>query len=447
MSGNKIDEMMGNVVMSDELKNRIREGTKGKVVKFRRPSMKRMVLVATLCVAVLGTMTVVAANNAEKIEKYFMNILGYDADTQKELEEDGFYQQMGVAYNEGDIIAVTNDGITVAVKETIVDKNVIKALIQVRSDKDIELDNASYFKEYFIKGLDELTPDVGEEPYEYYSTMEYALEGTDNLEGQWCIVNIENPNGKDFKSGDVLEIEFKQIMKLNWITENLCEIKDGATAIVDGEEYVVTKVGHMDECYHHQMILNDGYCPEGIFDTECICMAYPELYCDEDQYMYAFLRVSDGEPYENDDLVVSLSDDGHILAKLIDGNHIDVISDGEWTLKWELNVNDKCIQIPINEIIENDDMSYPIDSVQITPCSFKVSFLEDADGSFDFTPLEAKVYMKDGTIYEIGDIEEENEVVTMSIGSQENWYGFRSVLNIDDIEKISIEGKEYPISK
>ncbi len=447
MSGNKIDEMMGNVVMSDELKNKIREKTVTKVVKYRRPGMKRIVLVATMCVAILGTMTVIAANNAEKIEKYFMNILGYDADTQKELEEDGFYQQMGVAYNEGDIIAVTNDGITVAVKETIVDKNVIKALIQIRSEKDIELDNACYFKEYFIKGLDELTPDAGEGSYEYYSTMEYALEGTDNLDGQWCIVNIENPNGKDFVSGDVLEIEFKQIMKLNWITERLCEIKEGATAMVDGEEYVVTKVGHMDECYHYQMILNDGYYPEGIFDTECVCMTYPDLYSDLEDNLYAFLRVSDGEPYENDDLVVSLSDDGHILAKLIDGNHIDIISDGEWTLKWELNVNDKCIQIPINEIIENDDMSYPIENVQITPCSFKVSFLEDIDDSLGFITLDAQIYMKDGTIYEIGETGEDSGIVTMSIGLKDNWYGFRSVLNLDNIEKISIEGKEYPVSK
>lgn len=437
MNSKKIDEMMGNVVMSDELKNRIREGTNSKVVKFKRPGMKRMVLVATICVAILGTMTVVAANNAEKIEKYFMNILGYDADTQKELEEDGFYQQMGVAYNEGDIIAVTNDGITVAVKETIVDKNVIKALIQVRSEKDIELDNACYFKEYFIKGLEELTPDVGEEPYEYYSTMEYALEGTDNLDGQWCIVNIENPNGKDFVSGDVLEIEFKKIMKLNWITERLCEIKEGATAVVDGEEYVLKKIGHFDDCVHQ----------EGLFDESCFCDDYSHCIADEEGYAYAFISASTGEQYkreEDDGLVIGESNGEWFLEKLIDDKHIDIISDGEWTLKWELNVNDKCIQIPINEIIENDDMFYPIDSVQITPCSFKVSFLEDADGSLDFKPLDAQVYMKDGTIYEIG---ENNGIVTMRIGLQENWYGFSSVLNIDNIEKISIEGKEYPISK
>ena len=440
MNSKNIDEMMGNIVMSDELKNKIQERALGKVTKFRRPSMKRIVLVASLCVTILGATTVAVASNIEKIEKYFMNILGYDADTQKELEEEGFYQSMELAYNEGDIVSVTNDGITVAVKETIVDKNVIKALIQIRTEKDIELDNASYFKEYFIKGLDGLTPGVGESSYEYYSTMEYALEGTENLEGQWCIVNIENPNGKDFVSGDVLEIEFNKIMKLDWITERLCEIKEGATAMVDGEEYVLKKLGHFDDCVH----------PEGTFDESCFCDDYSHCLADEEGYAYAFVNVSSGEQYkreEDDGLVTSISDDGWFLEKLIDDKHIEIISDGEWTLKWELNVNEKCIQIPINETIEADDISYPIDSVQITPCSFKVSFFEDIDYSVEFKPLEAKVYMKDGTIYEIGEPGETSGAVAMSIGLQGDWYGFRSALSLDNIEKISIEGKEYPVSK
>ena len=95
--GNKmIDDMMENIVMSDELKVKIRENALGecKVVKFKRAKMKKIVLVAALCVLILGAMTVIAANNAKKKENHFMDILGHDADTQKELEEDGIYQKI-----------------------------------------------------------------------------------------------------------------------------------------------------------------------------------------------------------------------------------------------------------------------------------------------------------------------------------------------------------------
>lgn len=342
MSGNKIDEMMGNVVMSDELKNRIREGTNGKVVRYRRPAMKRMVLVATICVAILGTMTVVAANNAEKIEKYFMNILGYDADTQKELEEEGFYQNVELAYNEGDIVAATNDGITVALKETIVDKSVIKALIQIRAEEGVELDESSYFEEWFVKGTVIKTPGQGQGPYEYFSAMEYAMEGTENLEGEWCIVIIENYIENGLKTGDIVEIEFNNIFK---------------------------------------------------FD------------------------------YDN-------------------GGDKKIISDGEWTLKWELNVNEKCVQIPVNETIETNNLKYPIDYVQITPCSLKICFSECLDEWLGYKPLKINLHMKDGSVCEINGI---GGVVNSMFGN--DWYGFRSALSLDNIEKISIEGKEYPVSE
>ncbi len=437
MNGKKIDEMMGNVVMGDELKNKIREKTVDKAVKYRRVGMKRIVLVATLCVAILGTMTVVAANNAEKIEKYFMNILGYDADTQKELEEDGFYQEMGVAYNEGDIIAVTDDGITVAVKETIVDKNVIKALIQIRTEDGIELGDGCYFKDWTIKGFVDEVPEVGKSPYIYTSTMEYAMEGTENLEGQWCIVNINNTNEEGLESGDIVEIIFDNIIKTDRITERLCEVKDGATFIYDDQEYILKKVGREEDMGE-----------ETIYDQDHWSNMYYSIDVDSKGDAYALVDAY-GNPLESPCQIMGIDfcEDGDFLIEVLDDDNKDIVSDGEWTLKWELNVGEKCIQIPINETIEADNIAYPIDSVQITPCSFKISFSEDTDNPYLCVPLEAKVYMKDGSVYELGETDENSEVVAMSMGMKGHWYGFKSVMNLDNIDKISIEGKEYPVSE
>jgi len=344
--GNKmIDDMMENIVMSDELKGKIRENALGecKVVKFRRPKMKKIVLVAALCVLILGAMTVIAANNAKKKENHFMDILGHDADTQKELEEDGIYQKIESSYREGDIIAVTNDGITVALKETIIDKNVVKALIQIRADESIELDEKTYFEEWFIKGTVLKTPGVGESPYEYSSTMEYAMEGTKDLEGQWCIVNLDNSNGQSWKSGDIVEIEFNNMFKF-------------------------------------------------------------------DKYF-----------------------------------NKTIVSDGTWTLKWEINVNEKCIQIPVNETIDANGMNYHIDNVEITPCSIKINFSESAEGSVSYQPLKFKVYAKDGLLFETDKLHE--RLVSSCIGHDGEIYFFGDVWILDDIEKISIEGKEYTVSK
>ena len=430
MNSKKIDEMMGNVVMSDELKNKILEKTTGKVVKFRRPSMKRIVLVASLCVTILGATTVAVASNIEKIEKYFMNILGYDADTQKELEEEGFYQNMELAYNEGDIISVTNDGITVAVKETIVDKSVIKALIQIRAEDGTQLDRGCYFKDWTIKGFTDEIPEVGESPYIYTSTMEYALEGTENLEGQWCIVNINSPNENTLESGDIVEISFDKIIKFNWITKRLCEVKDGVSFMYGGEEYFLKKVGREEDMGE-----------ETIYDINHWSNMYYSIDVDSKGDAYALVDAY-GNPLESPCrmLGIDFCEDGDFLIEVLDPDNKDIVSDGEWTLKWELNVNEKCVQIPVNETIEANDLKYPIDNVQITPCSLKICFSEVIENLFEYKPLEINIYMKDGSVCEINETSGE-----MATRFGNDWYGFRSALSLDNIEKISIEGKEYTV--
>ncbi len=425
MSNKNIEVLMKNVVAGDELKEKIRQQTieKGKVVKFRKNNYKKVLLVACMCVALLGTTTVVVAKNAEKIEKYFAKIFNIDDETVKKLEEEGFYQNMSVSHGPDDIITVTRDGITVEVKETIADKNTLKILVHVRAEEGVKLDSMCYFNDYFVEGIPQNS-----------NWMEYGVLEEQGLNEQWCIVYVDNYKENGMKSGDVVELSFDSIFRSNWETEVLCEMKDGATAIVGGEEYVVKRVGHADEV---EMGEEESLDPSHWF------WQYHNISYDVEQYAYAFVRVSDGKEYAPDDLVVQHEDNGDaFLLRLLSGDFKgDVISDAEWKFKWKLTANEDYIKLPVNETIEANDLCYYIESVQITPFTFNVFYSERALGTFRYTPLELQVFMKDGSVYKMGDL------VPLSIGHDGETYGFLDVMDLDEIEKISIEGKEYFVGK
>ena len=99
MSDNMIDNLMKNVTMSDDLKASIRNNTvnKQKVVSIRKRPVKRLILVATLCVAALGTLTVTAANVSGKWQKYLADIFGVDEKQQQELLNNGYAQDKQVS--------------------------------------------------------------------------------------------------------------------------------------------------------------------------------------------------------------------------------------------------------------------------------------------------------------------------------------------------------------
>lgn len=427
MSNKNMDELMENIVMTDELKNKIREKTVYKKVKYRRTSMKRVLLVASLCVATFGAMTVVASNNAEKIEHYFMNILGYDTDMQKELEKEGFYQKMEQGYNEGDIISATNDGITVEIKETIVDKNVAKALIQIRAENR-KLDEDCYVDKWYVTG----TNKAGE-AIEYSSLIGTPIKGTENLEGNWYIVNINDASGNTLKTGDTVEIKMDDLLLTKWNTEILCELKDGETVVINEEEYVVKKVGHNDECNHKA---------GEIYDEDCFCNKYHSIWSDLDEYAYVFVSTSTGDEYASGDLYVRHSRGGCFLVRRIDDSVERVsVSNEEWVLKWTLTVSEECIQIPINDTIEANELYYHIDNVQVTPFSFNVTFSKNAEGSLQYKPLDIKFYLEDGSVYEC------DKAVALITGHHGEWYSLDEVLDWKSIEKISIEGEEYNVSE
>ncbi len=421
MSNKNIEVLMKNVVVSDELKDKIRQQTidKDKVVKYRRINLKKVILVACLCVALLGMMSVVVAKNSEKLEKYFAKILNIDDETQKKLEEGGFYQDMNISHNDGDIIEATHDGITVTVKETIADKSTLRFLVQVTAEEGVNFDEDCYFEDCFVEGI----------PHDS-NMICYASVIGHELDGKWYVVSIVNYKENGIKSGDIIDITFKSILKTSWNTEMLCEIKDGATGMIDGEEYVVKRVGHMEEVEDgkHALVASDHW-----------SFIYENIFCDVDENAYVFVRVSDGKEYPGDNTAIEYRQNGdaYLLERLDNSVETEVISDAEWNLKWELTANEDYITIPVNETIEVNNSCYYIDNVEITPFSVNVIFSKPTLVSNEYTPLKLKLFMKDGSVREM------KSKYIYNINEDGEWYGCLDYMELDEIEKISIEGKEY----
>lgn len=250
MSNNKIDDLMKNVTMSEELKESIRNNTVNsqKVISVRKRPSKRILLVATLCIAALGTLTVTAANNAGKWQKYLADMFGVDEKQQQELIDDGYAQDKEVNRHEDDILSVTENGITMTVKQTIMDKNTLVILLHAKSENGIELNDECVLGDvtvdmplkdgmYCYYGGGDMATNT---PYEKWYVITYSCTTDDD--------SIENGDKIDLTVRNINNIaEDEEVMiegqwKLSWmldVNESVAKVQVNQAIEANGCRYYV----------------------------------------------------------------------------------------------------------------------------------------------------------------------------------------------------------------
>lgn len=157
MGYNEIDIMMKNVIMSEDLKNKIISKTVNysNHISVRKMFFRKVILVAMLCIAALGTVTTVAAISGSIIYEqvtgkesifydFLQGILGNDKGQRKKLEEDGYVQNMEVNSSNSDVTTATADGITVTMVETLCEGTSLVVYMRVESDSVVLNGNCGF---------------------------------------------------------------------------------------------------------------------------------------------------------------------------------------------------------------------------------------------------------------------------------------------------------------
>ncbi len=439
MSQKKIDDVMQEVVMSEELKGKIRRQTtqKKKVVGFRRNGMKKVVIAATISVAMLGTMTAVASNNIEKIEQYLADAFHLDKRTQKKLAEGGFVQDMDVTKSNGDEICVTKNGVTITVKQTIADKRTLRILLHVKSENGMELSEYDSFGRIEIAGV----------PEDHVSYMSEASANNPRYE-RWYMIEADcseiesNYAEKEgIKNGTQVELSLKDIISgmINPIkTFNPYETDE---VVLNQKKYQIKIVENADiEELIDPLRMEQENCETVLSDAKGTAyVVYPVD--DEEEEVIG----EDGREY------LVIDEEGNMTICTI-GTSTPLV-EAEWKLTWKITANEQSIDIPVNKIIEANGIRYHIEYLQLTPLSFKAQFLERAEvideqyvkahaeemSIQDYIRLDVQFVMKDGSTYELP------QEAQGCYGYDGEWIQLEVMLDLENVEKVIVEGQEFPV--
>lgn len=264
MGNNTMDEMMQSVVMSEELKEKIKNQTINgqKVVTFKKRSYKKVIMVAALCAAMIGTFSVSAATNAEKIEKYLAELFGIDEKTQEALLSDGYVQDLVANAQEGDVVSVTQNGVTITAKQTVVDDTSMVILLNVKSENGVELGSSCDFSKINIdKSINEKAySQAVEKDHEIHYNHGKGKAAEGSLYEQWFVINFRVAGADIIGDGDQISMTLKNILncdtnvskpiiagewKLNWtirVNEDKLEIPINQVISGDEEKYIIDRI-------------------------------------------------------------------------------------------------------------------------------------------------------------------------------------------------------------
>lgn len=170
-----------------------------------------------------------------------------------------------------------------------------------------------------------------------------------------------------------------------------------------------------------------------------------ESISDSERGYEIWLANTTGEPMTGKTLNIHL--ENLLQADKKQGDY--VLVEGVWDFKWNITNSTASKVIELNDTIVADDVKLLLDSVELSPLSYYVHYTSDGEGttSEDFMGAEVSFIMKDGRIYN-GENGKDEDIITGGpgmIGADGTLRIFDKVLDLDQLEAIKINGKEYKI--
>lgn len=177
-------------------------------------------------------------------------------------------------------------------------------------------------------------------------------------------------------------------------------------------------------------------------------------------YNSGFVNLKNNSPYKKGYELLMVNDNGkecdmrgkevslHLKNLLkSDDTHAGkekVILKGEWNLKWKVKSNNKTIRIPVNRTVKKGKNTFDVKDIELSPLSGKVTYKRSGkDERAEY--LGITYVMKDGTKY--NDPEDDDSWIdgAGSVTNEGQTFGFGTVLDIENLKSIIIQGVEIPV--
>lgn len=143
---NKMDEMMEQIVVEGELKERIMNHTVRKEEhRFHTWGIRRGMAAALALLVVLGSVTAVAAGVTSHWNDHVADEFSVDRAVQDKMLAQEYARDLTTGQQPGEILQATDNGVTVTVKQTLTDKYGMYIFLEIEVDKKkgIRLDTES----------------------------------------------------------------------------------------------------------------------------------------------------------------------------------------------------------------------------------------------------------------------------------------------------------------
>lgn len=127
----------------------------------------------------------------------------------------------------------------------------------------------------------------------------------------------------------------------------------------------------------------------------------------------------------------------------------DVLVEGVWDFKWNITNSTDSKVIELNDVVVTDGVKLSLDTIELSPLSYYVHYSSEGEGitSEDFMGAQVSFIMKDGRIYN-GENAKDEDLITGGpgmMGANGTLQMFDKVLDIEQLEAIKVNGKEYKI--
>lgn len=127
----------------------------------------------------------------------------------------------------------------------------------------------------------------------------------------------------------------------------------------------------------------------------------------------------------------------------------DILVEGVWDFKWNITNSTDSKVIELNDVVVTDGVKLSLDTIELSPLSYYVHYSSEGEGitSEDFMGAQVSFIMKDGRIYN-GENAKDEDLITGGpgmMGANGTLQMFDKVLDIEQLEAIKVNGKEYKI--
>ena len=146
----------------------------------------------------------------------------------------------------------------------------------------------------------------------------------------------------------------------------------------------------------------------------------------------------------------------HVRLKNLMSENIKDLSDkekvivkGEWKLSWKVTGNNKAITIPLNRTIRQGNATIQLEKMQLSPLSYKMDYTVTGKGSKNLSNIVVIYKMKDGTVYNASEDDEEKGTLITGYGvtgpdGQTEVFDTK-LLDVENLKSIVIGGEEFPV--